>query len=186
MGSCSSVTLICIVLFSAVHNIWQLSDVDHAQEGSSSRATQSTRSHSGPLNRDIIYDPPEVIGNEKNSKVNQSVDIWSLGLIIYELIRRKHLFRRPFQVVRYVKEEELRSLVRDTFHLDRYLGPVREWRKDDIKGTILQTVAVSPSDRPFATALKGAFNEMVSAQAFPNSCPEDSVTDALLRTKFGI
>ena len=106
---------------------------------------------------------------DERSGVNNKVDIWSIGLILYELITRKHLFRDPFDVVEYVRHEDFRLLVCNGFYLDKYLESAREWRREDIRATILQTISVSPQNRPFATALKGIFYELVTIGAFPDS-----------------
>lgn len=161
-------SLIRVVLYSDFHKVWQITDVDRAQEGFSFHMT-SGRAHSGPFRFMPVYDAPEVI---KQDGVNQKVDVWSMGLILYELIRDsdqgfRYLFNSPNQVLDYDSNEKYRNIKRAEFHLDVYLETIRDWRRDDIRETISRTISVSPDDRPFATTLKGVFNELLSAGAHP-------------------
>ncbi|PWW73103.1 kinase-like protein [Tuber magnatum] len=107
------------------------------------RAQDSTTFHtqvSTPL-----YGAPEVLGLDSNSETSvytNSVDIWSLGCVIYELLVGERLFDSDGQVLRY------------------YLGG---WRfpKDKLKGLsppmddsgilLLESMlAIQPEDRPTA------------------------------------
>src|ERR1700712_5330795 len=51
-----------------------------------------------------LYGAPEVLGLDSNSETSEytnSVDIWSLGCVIYELLVGTKLFISEFQLYRY-------------------------------------------------------------------------------------
>jgi len=51
-----------------------------------------------------VYSAPEVLGLDPNSETSNytdSVDIWSLGCVIYELLAGAKLFVSEFQLCRY-------------------------------------------------------------------------------------
>ena len=51
-----------------------------------------------------VYSAPEVLGLDSNSETSDytnSVDIWSLGCVIYELLVGTKLFVSEFQLYRY-------------------------------------------------------------------------------------
>ena len=92
-----------------------------------------------------IYGAPEVLGSDSNSETSvytNSVDIWSLGCVIYELLVGTHLFVSGEQVSRYYykkfpfPEDELKGLS----------PPI-----DDAGISLLKSMlAIRPEDRPTA------------------------------------
>jgi len=93
-----------------------------------------------------VYSAPEVQGLDSNSETSNytnSVDIWSLGCVIYELLVGTRLFRSEAQVSRYYfgkrlfPEDELKAL----------LPPI-----DDVGISLLKSMLmIRPEDRPTAT-----------------------------------
>jgi len=93
-----------------------------------------------------VYSAPEVLGLDPNSETSNytnSVDIWSLGCVIYELLVGTKLFVSEFQLCRYFygtwafPEESLRVLSPPT---------------DDTGISLLRAMlAIPPGDRPTAT-----------------------------------
>ena len=93
-----------------------------------------------------VYSAPEVLGLDPNSETSNytnSVDIWSLGCVIYELLVGTKLFVSEFQLCRYFSgtwpfpEESLRVLSPPT---------------DDTGISLLRSMlAIQPGDRPTAT-----------------------------------
>ena len=94
-----------------------------------------------------VYSAPEVQGLDSNSETSNytnSVDIWSLGCVIYELLVGTRLFLSEAQVSRYYfgkrpfPEDKLKSLLPPT---------------DDVGISILKSMLmIRPEDRPTATA----------------------------------
>ena len=92
-----------------------------------------------------VYGAPEVLGLDSNSETSDytnSVDIWSLGCVIYELLVGTKLFVSEFHVSRYFfgkwlfPEERLRGLS----------PPI-----DEIGISLLKSMlAIQPEDRPTA------------------------------------
>ena len=92
-----------------------------------------------------LYSAPEVLGLDSNSETSNytnSVDIWSLGCVIYELLVGTKLFVSEFQLSGYFygkwlfPEDRLRGLSPST---------------DDIGVSLLKTMlAIQPEDRPTA------------------------------------
>ncbi|KAG0643275.1 kinase-like domain-containing protein [Tuber brumale] len=97
-----------------------------------------------------IYGAPEVLGLDSNSETSEytnSVDIWSLGCVVYELLAGTKLFSSEGQVFRYYigkfpfPEEKLKVLS----------PPI-----DDIGVSFLQPMlATQPEDRPTASSALG-------------------------------
>jgi len=93
-----------------------------------------------------VYSAPEVLGLDPNSETSNytnSVDIWSLGCVIYELLAGAKLFVSEFQLCRYFygtwpfPEERLRVLSPPT---------------GDTGISLLKAMlAIQPGDRPTAT-----------------------------------
>jgi len=93
-----------------------------------------------------VYSAPEVLGLDPNSETSNytnSVDIWSLGCVIYELLAGAKLFVSELQLYRYLygtwpfPEESLRVLSPPT---------------DDTGISLLKAMlAIQPGDRPTAT-----------------------------------
>ncbi|CUS11448.1 unnamed protein product, partial [Tuber aestivum] len=91
-----------------------------------------------------VYGAPEVLGLDSNSETSDyttSVDIWSLGCVVYELLVGKRLFDSVGQVYLYLFREcplpdKLKGLSPPT---------------DDVGISFLQsTLAIQPKDRPTA------------------------------------
>jgi len=92
-----------------------------------------------------IYGAPEVLGSDSNSETSvytNSVDIWSLGCVIYELLVGTHLFTSGEQVSRYYyrnlpfPEDKLKGLSPPT---------------DDAGILLLKSMlSIQPEDRPTA------------------------------------
>ncbi|CUS11453.1 unnamed protein product, partial [Tuber aestivum] len=92
-----------------------------------------------------MYSAPEVLGLDSNSETSDytnSVDIWSLGCVIYELLVGERLFVSDCQVLRYYlgkwrfPEDKLRGLSPPT---------------DDAGVLLLESMlAIQPEDRPTA------------------------------------
>ena len=100
-----------------------------------------------------IYSAPEVLGLDPNSETSEytnSVDIWSLGCVIYELLLGTKLFGSDFDLYRYfygiwpLPEDRLRGLSPPT---------------DDTGISLLNAMlAIKPEDRPTAAdALRHAW-----------------------------
>jgi len=97
-----------------------------------------------------LYGAPEVLGLDSNSETSEytnSVDIWSLGCVIYELLVGERLFVSEFQISCYFfgkcpfPEDRLRSLSPPT---------------DDVGISLVKSMLVMPpEDRPTAV---GALN----------------------------
>ena len=97
-----------------------------------------------------IYGAPEVLGLDSNSKTSvytNSVDIWSLGCVIYELLVGTHLFPAWGQVSCYYHgklpfpEDKLKGLPTPT---------------DDAGISLLKSMlATQPEDRPTAVSALG-------------------------------
>jgi len=97
-----------------------------------------------------VYSAPEVLGLDSNSETSNytnSVDIWSLGCVVYELLVGERLFVSEFQLYRYFygtwafPEESLRALS----------PPI-----DDTGISLLRAMlAIKPGDRPTATGALG-------------------------------
>ena len=97
-----------------------------------------------------VYGAPEVLGLDSNSETSDytnSVDIWSLGCVIYELLVGTKLFVSEFHVSRYLfgkqtfPEERLRGLSPPT---------------DQIGISLLKSMlAIQPEDRPTAADALG-------------------------------
>ena len=97
-----------------------------------------------------LYSAPEVLGLDSNSETSDytnSVDIWSLGCVIYELLVGTKLFVSEFHVSRYFfgkwlfPEERLRGLS----------PPI-----DEIGISLLKSMlAIQPEDRPSAVSALG-------------------------------
>ena len=87
------------------------------------------------------YSAPEVLGLDSNSETSDytnSVDIWSLGCVIYELLIGTKLFALEGQVSRYYfgkwpfPEDKLQALSPPTDDVGIYVGlekPVANWAK---------------------------------------------------------
>jgi len=92
-----------------------------------------------------IYGAPEVLGSDSNSETSvytNSVDIWSLGCVIYELLVGTHLFTSGEQVSRYY----YRSLPFPEDKLKGLSPPT-----DDAGISLLKSMlAIQPGDRPTA------------------------------------
>ena len=94
-----------------------------------------------------VYSAPEVLGLDPNSETSDytnSVDIWSLGCVIYELLVGTNLFISEFQLYRYFygiwpfPEDKIREV-----------SPQAE----DIGISLLKAMlAIQPEDRPTAGA----------------------------------
>jgi len=92
-----------------------------------------------------IYGAPEVLGSDSNSETSvytNSVDIWSLGCVIYELLVGTHLFMSGEQVSRYCygsllfPEDKLKGLSPPT---------------DETGISLLKSMlSIQPEDRPTA------------------------------------
>ena len=102
-----------------------------------------------------LYGAPEVLGLDSNSETSEytnSVDIWSLGCVIYELLVGERLFVSEFQISCYFfgkflfPEDRLRSLSPPT---------------DDLGISLVKSMLViPPEDRPTAVgALKHVWLE---------------------------
>ena len=97
-----------------------------------------------------IYGAPEVLGLDSTSETSaytNSVDIWSLGCVIYELLAGTRLFALERQVSRYYHgtspfpEDKLKGLSPPT---------------DDVGISLLKSMlAIQPEDRPTATDALG-------------------------------
>ena len=97
-----------------------------------------------------LYGAPEVLGLDSNSETSEytnSVDIWSLGCVIYELLVGERLFVSEFQISCYFfgkfpfPEDRLRGLSPPT---------------DDVGISLLKSmVMIQPEERPTAV---GALN----------------------------
>ena len=94
-----------------------------------------------------VYSAPEVQGLDSNSETSNytnSVDIWSLGCVIYELLVGTRLFLSEAQVSRYYfgkrpfPEDKLKALLPPTDHVGISL----------LKSMLM----IQPEDRPTATA----------------------------------
>jgi len=92
-----------------------------------------------------IYGAPEVLGSDSDSETSvytNSVDIWSLGCVIYELLVGTHLFTSGEQVSRYY----YRSLPFPEDKLKGLSPPT-----DDAGISLLKSMlAIQPGDRPTA------------------------------------
>jgi len=92
-----------------------------------------------------IYGAPEVLGSDPNSETSvytNSVDIWSLGCVIYELLVGTHLFASGDQVSRYY----YRKLPFPKDELKGLSPPI-----DDAGISLLKSMlAIQPEDRPTA------------------------------------
>jgi len=93
-----------------------------------------------------IYGAPEVLGSDPNSETSvytNSVDIWSLGCVIYELLVGTHLFTSGDQVSRYYYYRKLPFLEDELKGLS---PPI-----DDAGISLLKSMlAIQPDDRPTA------------------------------------
>jgi len=97
-----------------------------------------------------IYGAPEVLGSDSNSETSvytNSVDIWSLGCVIYELLVGTHLFTSGEQVSRYYHgnlafpEDKLKELSPPT---------------DDAGISLLKSMlSIQPESRPTAADALG-------------------------------
>jgi len=97
-----------------------------------------------------VYSAPEVQGLDSNSETSNytnSVDIWSLGCVIYELLVGTRLFLSEAQVSRYYfgkrpfPEDKLKALLPPT---------------DDFGISLLKSMLmIRPEDRPTATGALG-------------------------------
>ena len=92
-----------------------------------------------------VYGAPEVLGLDSNSETSEytnSVDIWSLGCVIYELIAGTKLFVSEFQLCRYF-------FGKWPFPEDRLKGlspPIEDIGISLIKAMLV----IQPEDRPTA------------------------------------
>jgi len=97
-----------------------------------------------------IYAAPEVLGSDPNSETSiytNSVDIWSLGCVIYELLVGTFLFDSEHQVSRYFFG--LRSFPEDK--LKELPTPI-----DDAGISLLKSMlSIKPEDRPTAADALG-------------------------------
>ena len=97
-----------------------------------------------------IYSAPEVLGLDSNSETSNytnSVDIWSLGCVIFELVVGTKLFLAEGQVSRYY-------FGKWSFPEDKLTGlspPVGDFGISLLKSML----AIQPEDRPIAAAALG-------------------------------
>ena len=119
-----------------------------------------------------IYGAPEVLGLDSNSETSEytnSVDIWSLGCVIYELLAGEPLFASAFQVTRYFfgkwpfPEDTLKGLPTPT---------------DDAGISLLKSMlTIEPEDRPTAAgALGNAW--FAGLKSDDEDCEEDETTQS--------
>ncbi|CUS11444.1 unnamed protein product, partial [Tuber aestivum] len=97
-----------------------------------------------------VYGAPEVLGLDSNSETSDytnSVDFWSLGCVIYELLVGERLFMKWIQVYHYFlgklpfPEDKLKGLSPPT---------------DDVGISLIKSMlAIHPGDRPTATEALG-------------------------------
>lgn len=77
--------LLCIVLFSYIHQRWKIADFGFTAQGSSRRLTPTETSRGTP-----VYRAPELL--EENGGYHASSDIWAFGCIAYELLTGEKAF----------------------------------------------------------------------------------------------
>jgi len=100
----------------------------------------------------LLYSAPEVLGlgsDRKSSEYTSSVDIWSLGCVMYELLTGTKLFVSGVQVCRYCFGKW--SFPEDTL---RRLSPPTDYAGISLLKAML---LIQPEDRPTAT---GALNDL--------------------------
>lgn len=157
------------MLFSDKDRVWKVGDSIYPSEGISTRRSHDPMSIGAPGFR-----PPELV--ERDATFNNKLDIWAIGCMLHELMTRTRLFATDREVIHTPTRDSL--LKNKAFNvLPFYLVSLQDWKKTWVEDMIYRTLAVSPDDRPFATDLKGVFNEMMRIGAPSSPKKSDMETE---------
>merc|ERR1712227_1143730 len=103
-----------------------------------SKALENTLAEAKTNVGTLIYFSPEICNDQS---YNTATDIWSLGLIMYELCTLKHAFK---------PEGFLQIMLKIT---EAKYEPIQEEYSDDIKSIVTDCLQKDPEDRPTADML---------------------------------
>lgn len=144
--------LISIVLYSRKDSEWKIADFGLTSEGGSKTflASQLGRGTES-------YRAPELVTQKE---YNNTVDIWAIGCILYELATFKKAFSNDFEVYEYSKGQISFEIVLDGFD---------EASATSMEELILRILKVEPNDRPSAGELVKEFKKLAEAESPGNT-----------------
>jgi len=131
-----------------------LADFGLTSEGSSEGVQWTISSRGSPG-----YRAPELLTQATEAEYNNKVDIWALGVILYQLARGQKLFSSDAATLQYFQSETFEFDLGDCFDADVI---------EEMKANIREMLAKSPVSRPSASTLFErfcAYCHHLSAQA---------------------
>jgi serine/threonine protein kinase len=155
----SWIELIMAVLYSGVSKNWKIADFGITSEASGTRSTRFARGTES-------YRAPELLGVVGQMRYSSKSDIWSVGVILYELFMRRKAFAGDLGVMGWAlssgqtKEIRVRRLeMKEDLLCERCAKDILEWNAEqhvleEINLVLKRALEKEPHQRPSAEELK--------------------------------